>query len=69
MKKQEFQNQLVTFRVGDSIKIEVRGNYGNYLHEGVLTKIENDRIYLDSGKSHSYQRINSIKLTKLRDLP
>lgn len=64
MKLKDFQARLETINIGDYVTLTIRGNYGNYIHQGKLAHIKDDyRIHLDNGKAHSYKRIISIGLT------
>jgi len=63
MKLLEFNARLKTIKIGDYVSLLVRGNYGNYVHKGILVKVQNGRVYLRDGCAHSYKRINSIGLT------
>ena len=63
MKLKDFEARLETIKIGDYLTLLIRGNYGNYIHQGKLVHIEDDyRVCLDNGKSHSYKRIISIGL-------
>jgi len=60
MKHREFEDRIKLIKPGDLVKLTCRGNYGNYLTEGVLQKVENGRIYFRHGSSHHYKRILEI---------
>ena len=56
----EFERAKTDLHTGDAIALLIRGNYGNYIVEGKLSKIENNRVYLLRGKCHHYKRIISM---------
>ena len=60
MNRSDFEDRIKFFQIGDWIKLTCRGNYGYYRETGRLVKIENGRVYLDRGMSHSYRRIQRI---------
>lgn len=62
MKRSEFMQRVFqNVRAKCFIKLTIRGNYGNYVAEGIVEKVEDGRIYLRSGMSHHYRRIVKIE--------
>lgn len=60
MNRSDFEERIRYFHIGDCVRLTCRGNYGRYVVEGKLVKVENGRVYLDKGRSHSYRRITQI---------
>jgi hypothetical protein len=65
MRMNDFKEATENLQKGDFIQLTLRGNYTTYTRLGHLKKIEDGRIYLDHGLSHSYKRI--MKIFKLKD--
>ena len=64
MKRKDFDERIKMFKPGDYMRLHIRGNYGEYAAEGKLRKVEDGRVYLDKGFSHSYKRITAIHMFK-----
>jgi len=61
MNKKAFAKAIQGINYGDRVKLSVRGIYNNYVHEGILKKIERGFVFLEKGKAHSYRKIISIR--------
>lgn len=68
MQKTEFVDRMKLFPIGTHIKLTCRGNYGDYVETGKLVKVEDNRVFLDHGFSHSYKRIIRIDFCLSSDL-
>jgi len=61
VKKPDFKEATKDLKLNDIVRIELRGNYGNYTVAGSLFKLTDDCIGISEGAYHSYQRVISIK--------
>lgn len=63
MKQKEFDERIKLFKIGDHVRLYIRGNYGDYVKEGIIQKInrKNRRISLLNSTGHSYARIISMR--------
>ena len=61
MNKKAFAKAIQGINYGDNIRIHYRGIYNEYIHEGVLRKIERGFVFLEKGQAHSYRKLISIK--------
>jgi len=64
MNKQAFDKAIQELSSGDYLKLLIRGNYGNYVREGHLLKIERGFLFFRRGQAHSYKRIVELKRTE-----
>lgn len=63
MRRKDFDERIKLFKIGDWIKFDCRGMYGNYRVEGKLKKVdERGYVHLDRGFAHSYRKIITISL-------
>jgi len=61
MNKKAFAKAIQEINYGDNIIINYRGIYNEYIHEGILKKIERGFVFLERGQAHSYRKIISIR--------
>lgn len=61
MNKKAFAKAIRVINYGDKVRLYVRGIYDNYLHEGILQKIERGFVFLKQGQAHSYKKLISIE--------
>ncbi len=61
MRREKFEEAVQDLKIGDRVRITLKGKWGNYTIDRILEGIEKGYLHYTMGMSSSFRRIKAIR--------